>query len=90
MLLEDALSSSGNMHNPKVTPLRKVFSECLLATPSLQKVDKIFRKHGYTISSVSHEKFRIDKALKTPVFKAITWLKITKTEQGSTHQSTAR
>ena len=81
--LKAALDSAGNMHNPKVISLRKVFSECLLKTPSVQKIDALFRKRGYTVSSVSCEKFRIDKTTDQFRFKAITWLIITKAEDAA-------
>jgi len=80
-ILQAAIDSAGNTHNPKVIPLSSVFSECLIATPSVQKIDALFRKRGYAIYTASHEKFRIEKASKSIEFKAITWLKITKTEQ---------
>ena len=76
--LDAALRSLGNMHNPKVRPLSSHFSECLLRTPSVQKINALFHEHGYEISSTVHEKFRIEKDADKVRFKAIVWLKVTR------------
>ena len=73
-LLDAAFKSSGNMHNPKVLPLRSRFSECLLATPTLTKINAVLNEHGYSITKVSFEKFWIDKTSETMPFHAIIWL----------------
>lgn len=73
-LLEDALKSSGNMHNAKVLPLHSKFSECLLKTPTLARIKAALRVHGYTVDKVSFEKFRIEKGEGEPNFHAIIWL----------------
>jgi hypothetical protein len=36
-VLSDALRSAGNMHNPKVLPLRSELPDCLLMTPTIKK-----------------------------------------------------
>jgi hypothetical protein len=73
-ILAEAFRSSGNMHNPKVLPLRAKFSECLLATPTLTKINEVFQRHGYTISRISYEKFWINKDSESTPFNAIIWL----------------
>jgi hypothetical protein len=73
-LLADAFKSSGNMHNPKVLPLRSKFSECLLTTPTLAQINVALLAQGYTVKRISFEKFEIDKEKKTTPFHAISWL----------------
>ncbi|MEZ5300495.1 MAG: hypothetical protein R3F11_07520 [Verrucomicrobiales bacterium] len=76
-LLAAALKSSGNMHNPKVLPLRAKFPECFLKTPSVKKINKVLAAHGCAITGISFEKFYIDKAdPKAPAFHAFLWLKV--------------
>ena len=73
-LLADAFKSSGNMHNPKVLPLRSKFSECLLTTPTLAQINVALLAQGYTVKCISFEKFEIDKEKETTPFHAISWL----------------
>jgi hypothetical protein len=74
-ILADAFKSSGNMHNPKVLPLHSKFSECLLKTPTLTKLNEVFLKHGYSVKRIEFEKFWIDKEKKaTTPFHAVIWL----------------
>jgi len=73
-ILTEAFKSSGNMHNPKVIPLGSKLSECLLATPTLTKINEVFRAHGYTVRRMSHEKFWINKGSEATPFHAIIWL----------------
>jgi hypothetical protein len=56
-LLKDALASSGNLHNPKMIPLRGVFAECLLKTPTVQKVAEKLKGMGLMLDGVVFEKF---------------------------------
>jgi hypothetical protein len=60
-LLADAFKSSGNMHNPKVLPLRLKFSECLVMTPTLAKINETLLAQGYSVKRIEFEKFWIDK-----------------------------
>ena len=73
-ILTEAFKSSGNMHNPKILPLRSKFSECLLATPTLTKINEVFLTHGYSVKQISFEKFWISKENKAKPFNAIVWL----------------
>lgn len=73
-VLADAFKSSGNMHNPKVLPLHSKFSECLLKTPTLTKINEAFIAHGYSVKKISFEKFWIDKKNKAAPFHAVIWL----------------
>lgn len=56
-LLKDAVSSSGNPHNPKIVPLRAVFAECLLKTPTVLKVEEKLKGMGLMLDGVTFEKF---------------------------------
>lgn len=75
-LLAEALRSSGNMHNPKVLPLRAKFSECLLNTPTIATVNGMLRPKGYSVSKATLEKFEVNKGKDSPTFHAIVWLHI--------------
>ena len=76
VLLANALKSSGNMHNPEVHPLRLKFSECLLKTPTLSKINEVLITQGYSVTGIQSEKFSINKEQQTPRFHAIIWLMI--------------
>jgi hypothetical protein len=75
-LLAEALRSSGNMHNPKVLPLRAKFSECLLHTPTIATVNGMLWSKGYSVSQATLEKFEVNKGKDSPTFHAIVWLHI--------------
>jgi hypothetical protein len=75
-LLKAARESAGNMHNPKVLPLRAVFSESLLKTPTVRKIDQRLLAVGYQISGVSHEKFSLEKGTEPIRFRSFVWLTI--------------
>ena len=90
-LWKEAKDSSGNMHNPKILPLRAKFTEVLLKTPTMKMLDLKARESGYTISDASHEKFHfLEEKGKKKVFAAI-WLTIVKrAEQNAAHKSDPR
>lgn len=73
-VLAEAFKSSGNMHNPKVLPLRSKFEECLLATPTITKINEVFLTHGYSVTQISFEKLSTNKENKAKPFSAIIWL----------------
>ncbi len=73
-LLADALKSSGNLHNPKVFPLRAKFSECLLKTPTVAKMNELFSATGYIIARAECEKFEVNKEKEMPSFECYVWL----------------
>lgn len=75
-LLAGALKSSGNLHNPKVLPLASKFSECLLKTPTIAKIDAILLPDGYHVARAGFEKFWMDTKTKVPKFHAIVWLEL--------------
>jgi hypothetical protein len=73
-VLKAAFNSSGNLHNPKVIPLRDKLSECIMATPTLRKINELFAQHGYRVKNISHEKLWINKGNEKTPFHAIMWL----------------
>jgi hypothetical protein len=73
-ILTEAFKSSGNMHNPKVLPLRSKFAECLLKTPTITKLNEALSAHGYSVKNVEFEKFEIDKKKEATPFYAVIWL----------------
>jgi len=85
-ILTEAFKSSGNMHNPKVLPLRSKFSECLLRTPTLTKIKEALVAHGYAVKRVEFEKFEIDKEKKETPFHAVIWLILEPIKQEETQQ----
>jgi hypothetical protein len=78
--LKEALTSAGNMHNPKMHQLWKRFEKSFLTTPTITKLNTSLAPHALTLSSVSMEKFSIIKSRATspPRFFGILWLTITK------------
>ena len=75
-LLADALRSAGNMHNPKILPLRAKFSDSMLKTATMKKVAEQLKKHGYTIQYIGCEKFSIIKDTDPPTFFGITFISL--------------
>ena len=57
----EAKDSAGNMHNPKVIQLKKVFDEIVLRTPTVDRLDAELRSVGRRISGASHEKLGLSK-----------------------------
>ena len=74
--LKAALASGGNLHNPKVRPLRAVFPEAVLETPTVKKIDRALEAVGYKIAEVSLEKFSIDKTKDPVTFFSFVMLKV--------------
>ena len=72
-ILEAAYSSAGNMHNPKVKPLRKPFEEAVVNSSYVQSIADILRKHGYEVAGVSTEKFML---INQKSLDAMAWLKV--------------
>lgn len=70
--LSRAMESAGNMHNPKMIPLRKPFEEALMATTFVSDVKADLAKIGYDVSGVNTEKFTFNT--QTNSFSAATWL----------------
>jgi len=57
--LAEALSSAGNMHNPKVLQLRKPLQASALSTPTVKTIDVYLSQYGLHVSGVSTEKLSI-------------------------------
>ncbi|MGF1655764.1 MAG: hypothetical protein ACFCU3_02165 [Verrucomicrobiales bacterium] len=73
-ILAEAFKSSGNKHNPKVLPLEAKFSECLLQTPTVAKINDVLFAHGYSVARVEFEKLSIDTDNPATPFRAALWL----------------
>ncbi|WMS89026.1 hypothetical protein [Pleionea litopenaei] len=71
--LKAAYTSAGNMHNPKVKPLRKPFQEALLNCSYIKSIAKVLRDHNYEVVGVSTEKFML---INGKHFDAMVWLEI--------------
>ncbi len=70
----EALSSAGNMHNPKIVPLRKVFQEALLKIPSVTRLNHEIETKGYEIVEAGSEKLSIDHSMPDLRVKVSAWL----------------
>lgn len=75
-MLEVALASTGNMHNPKVIPLSQKFSETILKAPTIQTIDEKLRTLGFTLKDVDAEKFSLVKKTDPVTFFGFVWLEI--------------
>lgn len=69
-----ALSSAGNMHNPKVTALREPVKEAILATSLAKEIRVALASRCERIASTSYEKFTIWKKDGKPTYSAMVWL----------------
>ena len=61
--LQEALKSSGNMHNPAMHQLWKPFEKALLATPTIRKLNASLAAYGLGISRAGVEKFELRNTL---------------------------
>jgi hypothetical protein len=73
-LLDEALDSAGNMHNPKVTALRVPFQEAILASSLVSKINILLKSRCERITTTSYEKFTIRKNNGKPIYSAMVWL----------------
>ncbi len=70
----DALSSAGNMHNPKVTALREPIKEAILASSLAKEISAALTSRCERIVSTSYEKFMIWKNNGKQTYSAMVWL----------------
>lgn len=52
----EAESSAGNLHNPKMVALRPVFEKAVLETEIVKKIAAEIEPHGLSVTEVSYEK----------------------------------
>lgn len=57
--LAAALSSAGNMHNPKMIALRRPFAEAVLLTPTVKRISAELARYNLQVAGVSTEKFEL-------------------------------
>lgn len=74
LLLDQALSSAGNMHNPKVKALRVAFKEAIMSSSFVAKINVLLKSRCEQITSTSYEKFTIRKNNGQPIYSAMVWL----------------
>ena len=70
----DALSSAGNMHNPKVIALREAIKEAILASSLANEIRIALVSRCERIASMSYEKFTIWKKGEKPTYSAMVWI----------------
>ena len=70
----EALSSAGNMHNPKVTALREPINQAILASSLAKEIGIALTSRCERIASTSYEKFMIRKKDGHPIYSAMVWL----------------
>jgi hypothetical protein len=75
-LLKGALSSSGNMHNPKVVSLIKPFMKAFPTTRMMNDVYEQLKGLGYAVESTYHEKFSLIDSDESPKYSAVLYLNI--------------
>lgn len=74
--LADALASAGNMHNPRVVPLRAHVEQASLETPTLQALEAVLSTHGLAFRPAGIEKFVVQGPPEAPVFSFMLFLRI--------------
>ncbi|MDK1287995.1 hypothetical protein [Pseudoalteromonas umbrosa] len=55
--LEVAFKSSGNLHNPALSPLKEHFKNAIRSTSKYRLIDKTLKQYKYEIKSIWFEKF---------------------------------
>lgn len=80
--LKGAMESAGNMHNPKMHQLRKLFERTLLGTPTITKLNASLAAYGLTISQLSCEKFELRRPNENSNhrFYGSLWLTVTRSD----------
>lgn len=74
--LAGALESSGNMHNPRVVPLRAHVERSVLETPTLQALEAVLSTHGLGFARAGIEKFVVTGPPDEPLFSFMLFLRI--------------
>ncbi len=74
--LTAALESSGNMHNPRVVPLRAHVEQSILETPTLQALEAVLSTHGLGFARAGIEKFVVTGPPEEPLFSFMLFLRI--------------
>ena len=82
--LEQALASSGNMHNPKLKAIKEPLKLAVLDSTYVKEINRILNSICYTINDVSFEKLFIIKNESTSMFDAMTWLTAERLKNQST------
>ncbi|OCQ23137.1 hypothetical protein A7985_04080 [Pseudoalteromonas luteoviolacea] len=59
--LKRALKSSGNLHNPVLSPLKEHFKNALRSTSGYQLIKETLKRYNYEIKSIWFEKFTFRK-----------------------------
>jgi len=74
----EVLNSSGNLYNPKLQAIKEPLKEAIRKTSYIESVNKILRKNGYEISSVSilGELLTYEKIDDNRVFSTSMWLSV--------------
>ncbi|GAA6143209.1 hypothetical protein [Hydrogenophaga sp. 5NK40-0174] len=76
-LLEGALRSAGNLHNPKVVALRPAFEEAVLHSAYVAEINEALKRAGYRVTGVESEKFFLLKGETEGVrFDALLWIEV--------------
>lgn len=77
--LAEAMSSAGNLHNPKVKALARGFLEAVLATSYVTELNELLTRFCHKVERVVHEKFSMSNRRDPPSFAAVVWLDLEKT-----------
>ncbi len=75
-LLNDALKSAGNMHNPKMRALYSPFAKAVLHTATVKRINEELGPFGLKIVEASPEKLTIIERKGVKYLDAILYLKI--------------
>lgn len=76
--LSEALSSAGNMHNPKVVALRDAFRQSILNSRFVKNINNALSDRCEKISAVSFEKFYVSNKEGNTKYEAMLWLSMQK------------
>ena len=76
--LAGALAASGNLHNPKLSPLFRPLREAILATSYVKRLGELLGPSRHRIVGATFEKVEVSTRAKPPRFSAIVWLIVEK------------
>ena len=77
--LDEALASSGNMHNPALEPLRMELEGAILTMPIVRDIDTALANVGFRISAASFEKLLLIQEEDDTEIQIMLWLSVQST-----------
>jgi hypothetical protein len=76
--LQAAFKASGNLHNPTLAPLIRLFPSAYKTTTVYRGIERALGKLGFTVTSIIHEKYTLYTKASPRIWVADIWLAFAK------------